>query len=110
MTGSSTSIVGTDVCSDPAWKADCCRNVAKTPITTSRYGTGVVSTARTPSWVSRCITSLVSTATTPNNTPTARASNTARFHPMVRAATTTHAQTAAVQITATNADNVSDAS
>ena len=34
-TGSSTSIAGTEACSDPAWKADCCSRVAITPTTIS---------------------------------------------------------------------------
>ena len=45
--GSSTSIVGTEVCSEPAWKADCCSSVAPTPSRMTRYSVGVVSTDST---------------------------------------------------------------
>ena len=38
---------GTDARSDPAWKADCCNNVAMTPTITSRYKTGDVSSFET---------------------------------------------------------------
>ena len=52
----------------------------------------------------------MSIATTPNSTPTATARRTARFQPVVRIATITQAETAAVHTRATIAVAVTEAS